>query len=186
MKRRVIALCLVLVLVGGCGHKPVALKPARVPEGIVPPRVQNDRFAFYESQLPQVKDAFANGGGNSLVADGRLWELRTGDRLVGLLQLSTLVPEVQLSKKKHREQVVNQIMPSARDQISVGDVAVFTSTANQKSAFLWFGTNMFFLLTIKPGSDDHLDAEGVLGDVIAFAEQSHSWKPLYFDDGAVL
>lgn len=184
--KAVASLLLVAVLgagLGACGGgTPVAVKPARVPEGIVPPRVQGDKFGFYESQSPQVKDAFANGGDNSLVADGRLWELRTGDRLIGLLQMSTLLPAVNLRNKSHRDKVVNQIMPLARDQITVDDVPVFTSLSNQKSTFLWFGSNIFFVLTIKPGSEDHLDAEGVLSDVIAFAEQTHKWKPLYFDD----
>jgi hypothetical protein len=162
------------------------VKPASVPAGLVPPRVQHDAFAFYESELPQVKDAFTNGGASSLVADGRLWELRTGDRLVGLLQMSTLVPEVHLTNRKHRDQVINQIMPVGRDQITVGDIPVFTSLAKQKSVFLWFATNMFFVLTLKPGSEDHLDAEGVLGEVIAFALQSNRWKPLYFEDETTL
>jgi len=173
-------------LAGACGRAAAPQKPAAVPAGLVPDSVQNNEYAFFESQSKQVKNAFANAGANSLVADGRLWELRKADRLVGILQMSTLMPEVHLDNKKHRNQVVSQILPAVHEQIIVGDIVVFTSTANSKTVYLWFGRDMFNLLTIKPGSEDHLDAEGVLTEVLDNEARSKAWKPLYIDDGADL
>jgi hypothetical protein len=167
---------------GACGKEEPLVKPASVPDGMVPQQVQNAEYAFFESELPQVKNSFANAGANSLVADGRLYEMRKADRLVGVLQLSTVVPELDLANTKHRDQVINQIMPTVRDRITVGDVVVFTSQANNKTVFLWFDKDMFNLLTIKPGSGDQLDAEGVLTEVLDHQTSLPEWDPLYFDD----
>ena len=168
--------------VSACGEDAPVVKPAAVPDGMVPHQVQSAQYAFHESELPQVKNAFANAGANSLVADGRLYEMRKADRLVGVLQLSTLDPELDLADEKHRNQVVSQIMPTVRDRITVGDVQVFTSNANNKTVFLWFERDMFNLLTIKPGSEDQLDAEAVLTEVLDHQTATSTWEPLYFDD----
>jgi hypothetical protein len=172
-----------LVGVGGCGgdDRPPP-KPAAVPDGLVPDAVQGGAYAFYESTLPQVKTAFANAGKNSLVADGRMWELRKADRLVGILQVSTLVPGLDLLNEDHRNQVISQIMPTARDQVTVGDVSVFVTTADQKSVYLWFSQQTFHLLTIKPGSGDDLDPEAVMTEVLDHETQAPGWSPIYFDD----
>ena len=178
----VVAVTLLAALLGACGDEKPVVKPASVPEAMVPDHVQNAEYAFYESQLPQVTNAFANAGANSLAADGRLYEMRKADRLVGVLQLTTLVPELDLDNEEHRDQVIGQILPTVRDRITVGDVVVFTSNANNKTMFLWFAQDMFNLLTIKPGSEDQLDAEGVLTEVLDHQTAAPAWKPLYIDD----
>lgn len=178
----VLALVVATPLLGACGKEAPVVKPASVPDGLVPDTVQGGTYAFAESQLAQVRDAFANAGANSLVVDGRLWELRRADRLVGILQISTLLPELDLLRKDHRNQVIDQIMPTARDEILIGDVQVFTSSANQKTVYLWFADRMFNLLTLKPGSGDDLDPEQVLTEVLDQQSKSPAWKPVYFDD----
>ena len=186
MSRRLAAAALVvatLVGAGACGRDDAPPpKPAAVPDGLVPDAVQGGTYAFYESNLPQVKTAFANAGKNSLVADGRMWELRRADRLVGILQVSTLVPGLDLSNEDHRDQVINQILPTARDRLTVGDVTVFVSTADQKSVYLWFSKQTFHLLTLKPGSADDLDPEQVMTEVLDHETQAPGWSPIYFDD----
>lgn len=187
LRRGSVAVLLLLlvaaVALGACGgHDAPALKPAAVPDGLVPDTVQGGQYAFFESTLPQVKSAFANAGKNSLVADGRMWELRKADRLVGILQVSTLVPTLDLGNDDHRKQVINQILPTARDSITVGDVRVFVSSANEKSVYLWFSDQTFHLLTIKPGSGDDLDPEAVMTEVLDHETQAPGWSPIYFDD----
>lgn len=184
LRRTGAALLVVVALAGaGCGKdEPPLVKPAEVPDGLVPPTVQGETFAFFESTTDEVKNAFANAGESSLAADGRLWELRKADRLVGALQLSTLLPEVDLAKRNHREQILAQLLPNVRDEIIVDDVNVYAAASNGKTLFVFFSENMFALLTLKGGSEDNLDAEVVLGDVINFATQSESWKPLYIDE----
>ena len=185
MRRGLLAVVVVVAvgaLLGGCGDDAPAPKPAAVPDGLVPDAVHDGSYAFYESTLPQVKSAFANAGANSLVADGRMWELRRADRLVGILQVSTLVPSLDLQEEDHRNQVISQIMPVGRDRLTVGDVTVFVSTAKQKFVYLWFSDRMFNLLTIKPGSGDDLDPERVMTEVLDHETQSPGWTPIYFDD----
>ena len=173
-----------LVASGACGGGArVAVRPLKVPNGLVPAKVSGDSLAFFESSLPGVKEAFANAGPTSLTADGRLWELRKGDRLVGALELATLMPKVDLEKKNHREQILRQVMPGVVDQLSVDDVPVWTSRTYDKSLFVWFGHNLYAVLSLK-GAEGELDNEGILGEVVRYNVSSDSWRPLYIDDGA--
>ena len=184
-RRLLVAAALVLAgaTVGGCGGDDAPeVRPASVPDDLVPPAVQGDAFAFHESQLPQVEQAFADAGDQSLAADGRLWELRKGDRLVGSLQLTTLMPEVDLTDEDHRNSILGQLLPTNRDQFLIDEVRVWSTTSNNKTIYLWFGRDLYALMTLKGGSEDNLDPEQVLGDVIAYSVASDGWKPLYIDD----
>ena len=176
-------LLLVALTLAACGDEPQEeVLPSDVPDGLVPATVQGDRFAFFESELPSVRESFSNAGPDSLAADGRLWELRTGDRLVGVLQLASLMPEVDLEDPAHRRQIVGQLLPTSRDQFDVADVTVWSSSARDKTMYLWFSKNMFAVLTLKAGSQDELDPEQVLTDVVTQNVASDEWEPLYIDD----
>lgn len=183
-RRALVAAAVTVALAGSaCGKEEEAVvAPRPVPDGLVPPSVHQSQLAFYDSELPGVREAFSEAGPDSLASDGRLWELRTGDRLVGVLQLTTLMPEVDLHEKKHRESILRQLMPSVRDRIDIGDVPVWTSTASGKSTFLWFGDRMFALLTMKPGSEDAIEPETVVREVLDHMVASDSWEYVYFDD----
>lgn len=177
------AIVAMLIALGGCGNDPVqVVAPSAVPGGLVPASVQSNSYAFYKSELPGVKDAFANAGRNSVAADGELWELRKGDRLVGALQLTTLLPEVDLTNEDHRNQILRQLLPTARDQVVIDDVNVWISESGKKSVYLWFARDMYALMTLKAGSEDDLDSDQVLTEVVTYAASSDSWKPLYIDD----
>lgn len=185
--RRVSALAAVLLAIatalGGCGDDPEpVVAPVLVPEGLVPVAVQGDSLAFHETEAPGAVKAFADAGADSLAADGRLWELRIGDRLIGVLQLTTLLPEVDLLDADHRDTIVKQLLPTGRDRLDIGDVTVWTSTSSGKTSFLWFGEGMFCLLTIKPGTDDAIEPEAVLQDVLDHMVAADGWDYVYFDD----
>jgi hypothetical protein len=181
--RAVVGLSLVVGVVGACGGTPPPPPiPASVPSGLVPEKLHGDELAFYESESPSARDAFANAGEKSLAADGKLWELRKGDRLVGVLQLTTLVPEVDLNRKNHRNQVLKQLMPGVRDEILVDEVHVWTTEVDDKYTYLWFGEEMFGLLTVKPASEDQVDPERVLEEVVAYSLGSDKWEPLYIEE----
>lgn len=186
MRRRLaVAMMVVTAITAGCGDEPQELAaPAPVPQGLVPATVHQEQLAFYETELPGAIQAFADAGPDSLASDGRLWELRLGDRLIGVLQLTTLLPEVDLTNTDHRDSIVKQLLPSARDRIDIGDVAVWTATSSGKTSFLWFGDGMFCLLTIKPGTDDAIEPEAVLQDVLDYMVAAEGWDYVYFDDEA--
>lgn len=184
--RRLLGLGLAAVLsIGGtaCGDEPEEVAaPVLVPEGLVPANVQGDTLAFHESEAPGAVKAFSDAGPDSLAADGRLWELRIGDRLIGVLQLTTLLPEVDLLDPDHRDTIVKQLLPTARDRLDIGDVAVWSSTSSGKTSFLWFGEGMFSLLTVKPGTGDAIEPEAVLQEVLDHMVAAEGWKYVYFDD----
>ena len=183
--RRAVSIALVVaaLALGGCGDdEPEAAAPPPVPEGLVPAKVMNDQLAFYETQVASAREAFANAGPDSLASDGRLWELRIADRLVGVLQLTTLLPDVDLLERDHRDAIVKQLLPTARDRLDVGDVAVWTTTSSGKSSYLWFGESMFALLTVKPGSGDTIEPELVLQDVLDHMVAAEAWEYVYFDE----
>jgi hypothetical protein len=187
MRRTSTILAVAAVVLGlattACGDEPdVVVLPIEVPEGLVPASVQGDRFKFFESELPSIRESFANAGADSLAADGRLWELRLGDRLVGSLQVSSLMPEVDLENPDHRKQIVGQILPTSRDQFDIDDVTVWSSAAREKTVYLWFSRQLFAVLTLKGGSEDELDPEQVLTEVVAQNVVTEGWDPLYIDD----
>ena len=182
--RRGVAVAAVLALLfSGCGDEPEeVVLPIEVPDGLVPASVQDDRFKFFESELPSIRETFSNAGPDSLAADGRLWELRVGDRLVGALQISSLMPEVDLENPDHRGKIVGQILPTAREQFDIDDVTVWSSAARDKIVYLWFSKDLYAVLTLKGGSQDELDGERVLTEVVAQNVVSEAWDPLYIDD----
>jgi hypothetical protein len=182
VKRLAAMVVAVALTLTACGSEPPPVKPQAVPEGLVPPGVQDGKYLFHESELAQAKDAFAKAGPESLAADGRVWELRVGDRLVGLLQITTLLPRFDLTKKSHRDQLISQIIPTGRDELIVGDVQVFTSLSRNKATYLWFADHTFNLLVVKPATGDDLDPERAMEEVIDFQTQSPTFKPVYFDD----
>lgn len=185
-RRSMRAVCAVLALCAlgsACGgDEEPAAAPQPVPDGLVPAAVQAQRLAFYETELPGAEAAFSEAGPKSLAADGRLWELRLGDRLVGVLQLTTLLDEVDITNTDHREPIIKQLLPTARDRIDIGDVSVWAGSSAGKTTYLWFGEGMFSLLTIKPGSDDGIEPELVLQDVLDHMVASPEWAYVYFDD----
>ena len=169
------------VTLAACGDDPEELAaPEPVPAGLVPANVKGGELAFYETELPGAVQAFSDAGPDSLASDGRLWELRIGDRLVGVLQLTTLLPEVDL--QEHRDTIVRQLLPTARDRIDIGDIAVWSSVSQGKSSFVWFGEGMFALLTIKPGTGDAIEPEAVLQEVLDHMVAAEGWEYVYFDE----
>jgi hypothetical protein len=171
------------LLLGACGgEEKEVVQPKVVAAELVPSSVHSNQLAFYETGIEAAKTAFAEAGPNSLAADGRVWELRLGDRLVGVLQLTTLMPDVDLHDPDHRNAIVRQLLPSVRDRIDVGDIAVWTTTSQGKTTFLWFGEDMFALLTVKPGTEDPIEPETVLNDVLDHMVASPAWEYVYFDD----
>lgn len=171
-----------LILATACGSETrVSARPAEVPKGLVPQAIQAGNLNFYESTIPGVQEAFSDAGPESLVADGELWELRSGDRLVGTFQLTTLVPEVNLDQKKWREQILRRLIPTSTDRLLVSDVPVWTNSSQDRYLYLWFGRDIFALLILK-GREEEINPEAVLDEVVAFVTSAGSWNPLFIEE----
>lgn len=130
----------------GSGTTKIAA-PARVPDGLVPATLTD---GLNLSEYAAGRNAFARAGADSLVADGRVWELRRGATLVGALQISTVKPDVSVAKSSDRKAILDGVMQgTAVETIDVDGVRVASSTAADKTLFLWFGPGRFEVLQLK-------------------------------------
>jgi hypothetical protein len=174
--KRALALAVALAACGG-GSAEIGPRPSSVASELAPAAV-SEGLKLYESTGDEVVDAFANAGEESLVADGRLWEIRKGARLVGALQIATVKTKVDLADARRRDSIVAEVLIGTSDRIRVGDVEVYASAANDKVVYLWFGESLFEVLQLK---GDELDHERVLADVIEHQDGLEAWRPLAVD-----
>lgn len=178
MIRRAVIIAVAIGTLAACGSggdEPTAAPPS-VDESLAPAKVGED-LKLYESTAKETVRAFANVGDSSLVSDGRLWEIRRADRLIGALQLTTVLPDVELTREKTRSAIVSQILPGTSSRIRVGDEEVHTTTVNDKAVFVWFGRDIYVVLQIK---DRELDGkyDAIAEEVIAHQVASEAWQPL--------
>lgn len=173
---------LMLSFLASCGTgEAEVLTPRAVADGLVPDTIAGGRLAFAETKVEEARLAFTEAGDDSLASDGRLWELRIGDRLVGVLQLTTLDHDVDLQDDNDRESIVKQLLPTARDRFDVGDVTIWSTASQGKTIYLWFGRGMFALFTLKPASGDEVDPETTLAALLDHMVATDAWEYEYFD-----
>jgi hypothetical protein len=175
----VVVLVVVAALAGGgCGRGGTADEraPSEVALELVPETVNGGAFLLAEDE--KARDAFSTMGPDALVADGRLFAIRDGERLVGTLQLSTMKVKVDLTDEDHRASVINNVIPGGRETISVGPISVIQTLGQDKTVFLWFGLEMFQVLQLKPTKASPFDPEKVLSEIITFQTGQDEWKPL--------
>jgi hypothetical protein len=173
--RRLAALLLGLVAVTSCGRggPDVTAAPERVATELVPPALGGGALVLDEDA--KAKEAFSKLPKNALVADGRLYAIRRKDRLVATLQLSTLLPEVDLTDPKRHDEVINQLLPGVKQELQVAGLSVFQVAGEDKVIYVWFGRQMFEVLQAK---GTKIEPEKVLAEIIGFQQASPSWKPL--------
>ena len=163
-------------LLVACGDdEEVAETPPRVDVALAPPELEGN-LKLYENTAEETVAAFANVGETSLLADGRIWELRRADRLVGTLQISTVLPRVELTDQDVRESMVRHILSGAVERIRIDDVEVYTTLVNDKAVFLWFGANVYEVLQLKDAKIE--DYEAVAAQIIRHQATVPSWLPL--------
>jgi hypothetical protein len=171
------ALVLVLLaLAAGCGDgEGPSPRPAAVETALAPGEV-GDGLKLFENQSEETVAAFANAGERTLVADGRIWEIRRADRLVGTLQISTVLPDVDLSEPDLKDALVRQIIPGSLSSIRIGATEVFTAVVDEKAVFVWFGKGLYEVLQLKDKNIE--DFEAIATDVIEHQETLPAWEPL--------
>ena len=173
--KRLTSLLLVAALAAGCGKQSAAVPPVEVDPKLAPPSLSTN-LKLYENRTKETVHAFGNAGKRSMVADGRIWEIRRADRLIGTLQISTVLPEVDLTDSKLRESMVRQILPGSLSSIRIGDVEVFTSAVNGKAVYVWFGARLFEVLQLRDRAIK--DFEPFATQVIDHQATVASWQPL--------
>jgi hypothetical protein len=163
--RRLLALGLGIAFVAsacGNGGAPLAA-PLRVPDALAPKVIAE---GVTVGEYAPARQRFARAGESSLVADGRVWAIRKGQTLVGTLQASTVKNDVDLSRFADRKQVIDGVMTGARyDTIFVGNLKVLSSTAADRTLYLWFGPRLFEVLQVKAGK---VTPDEIAGDIIEY------------------
>lgn len=173
----VVVATLLASLGSGCGGDPPVesvTPPPTVPDAVVPGSLSDD-IALFENTDEETLEAFSAGGKMSLVADGRLWELRQGARLIGALQVSTVMTRVDLADRAQRSSMLRQVLPGNLNQLVVDRVPVWAAEANDKVVYVWFATGTFQVLQLKGST---LDAEAILREVVAHQLAAEDWLPL--------
>jgi hypothetical protein len=172
---RALTLVVALGLAAACGDESASVAPVEVDPKLAPAALDTN-LKLFENRDKDTVRAFANAGERTLVADGRIWEIRRADRLVGTLQISTVLPRVHLTDPKTRESLVRQILPGSLSSIRIGDVEVFTSEVNGKAVYVWFGARLFEVLQLRDRAIE--DFEPFATAVIDHQETVSSWEPL--------
>ena len=182
MTRRTLVGCAVVTALvmafasAGCGADPEpAAVPKRVPDDLVPQQYPDEGLLVLENTDESTLDALANAEETTLAADTRVWEIRRGQRLVATLQVSSVLPKVDLLDQDVRDRFVEQVIPGQVSRIRTGDVEVFTTSIDDKTTFLWFGSELFQILQTK---DRELVPERLLAAVVAHQHDKEGWVPL--------
>jgi hypothetical protein len=157
--------CVALLFASCAGSAAVEAPPPKVPLSLVPKSLQSGTLKLYENTGKSTKAAFKTGSRNALIGEGRLWEIRDHQRLVGALEIATVRPKVRLRSTKVRKGIVNEVMPGRVDELTVGDVTVYSTSSNDKVVYMWFGKKLFEILQLKGST---IDPEGLLTDVVGY------------------
>ena len=100
-----------------------------------------------------------------MISQGRVFEVRRGDTLVGALQIATLRSKVDVASAKQREKLATLVVSGAIQKIQVSGVEVVAAQSADKIVFLWFGDQLFEVLQIK---GEGLKPEQMLKDILDF------------------
>ena len=175
VRARLVAVPVLLLLVAACGSEPVAA-PRPVPTVLAPTTVLSDSLGFHLHTSAGAERAFSEGAEESLIDEGRLWEIRRQDRLVGTLQITSVKSDVDLSDREVRDQITEPILQGGRSDIRIlGQEVSQIEDQGGLSTLVWFGRGLMLVLQVKD--------EVVTGPDLAQAVVEHQltrpeWEPL--------
>jgi hypothetical protein len=164
-----------LVVASACGDDEEVADPKPVDVALAPATIPPD-LKLYENRDPATVETFANPSKNTIVADARIWEIRRVDRLIGTLQITTLLPDVELSELSTRLTLVRQILASEPVSIRIGDTEVYQVRVGDKATFVWFGDHMMEVMQLRERGLE--DFEPYAAAVIEHQQTQPSWVPL--------
>ena len=176
MTRWMAAIVVAAVALAGCGDDGSTedvMIPEKVDTSLAPAALSGGALSLREDN--DATKAFGRLPDNALVADGRLYAIRDGDRLVATLQMSTLVPEVDLTEPGRYQEIADKLLPGVKSELSVADVPVFEFATEDKTVYVWFGRQMFQVLQLKGLG---VEPEKVLAELIDHQLAQKAWEPL--------
>lgn len=167
------------LVTAGCGGDDVAA-PARgpsLPADLVPRELDGGALTVVED--PSARKAFERTERTTLVADGKLWAIRKGETLVATLQVATLDPRVDLTRRADREQIVASALAGGVETVEVAGTTVHAVASQDRVMFLWFGRRLFEVLQVKATK---VDPQDLLNEVLGYQTSSPSWEPLVISE----
>lgn len=175
MTRRLLGAAAALSLLVACGDDPAEVAPPKVDVALAPERVGGD-LILYENTEEATLDAFTNAGERSLASDGHIWELRRADRLIGTLQITTVLPKIDLTDLEDRQNIVAAVIPGSPVRRRVAGIEVYTFEVDDKATFVWFSQDFYEILQIKDRTIK--DYEVIAADIIEHQATIPAFKPL--------
>lgn len=164
-----------LVVASACGDDEELADPTPVDVALAPATIPPD-LTLHENRDPATVETFANPSENTIVADARIWEIRRVDRLIGTLQITTLLPDIELTELSTRLKLVRQILASEPVSIRIGNTEVYQVRVGDKATFVWFGEHMMEVMQLRERGLE--DFEPYAAAIIEHQQTQPSWVPL--------
>jgi hypothetical protein len=164
-----------LLAAAGCGQSHPA-PPAPVPLSLAPTALLGDSLHLYQNTARDTLAAFRQDPKDALISDGKLWEIRRGDRLIGTLEIATVKPDVNLARPSVRKNFTAPILVGATSDIRLDGQEVATVDSDDGvSTLVWFGRGLFEVLQLK---DTVVTGPQLATAIIQYQQTRPEWSPL--------
>lgn len=166
---------LALLAAAACGTARAAA-PDPVPLALAPTTVLSGSLHLYPNTAPDTVAAFRQDSKDALISDGKLWEIRRADRLVGTLEIATVKHDVNLAKSSVRDNFTKPILVGSVSDIRLSGQEVATVQSDDGvSTVVWFGRGLFEVLQLK---DTVVTAPDLAAAIITYQQTRPEWSPL--------
>lgn len=112
---------------------------------------------------------------NSYICDGRVFSLRDGEELRGVLQVARLTPDARPDDKEFRKTVADG-MNAKRAPEKIGDTLVYKGNFNKQLIQMWFVDGFMVVLTVRESATVAGQPVGV--DFKALTAEALSLRPV--------
>jgi hypothetical protein len=184
MKLRTIVVAVAVAgLPGACSTappRPVTVAPP-LPNYIVPAGVPAENITIQADETKDIRQAVQSAGPQILTSDVKFWEIHSGPRLVGALQLSTLKSRVNPAHAADRSNIISQVLLGPSQEIYIDGLPVWTtpSGGSPRAIYIWFGQHDFGVLQLQA---QDVNSSLVSTDVITDIVSHPAWQALPPED----